>query len=119
MVILIGLHVFSLFLMYEAASNKTAVALPPQILQTAGQVPHMLVSGKTFSLIVVTVLLTSKQGVAVVCNPQGLWAMLLLGVVPVFFHAALIFFYVRQNVLLFFVKQHFTTKLLEKKIAVN
>lgn len=36
--------------MYEAGTNKTAVALPPTIVPTAGQVPHMLVSGNLFSL---------------------------------------------------------------------
>ena len=37
---------FSLFLMYEAGTKQTAMALPQTILPTAmGQVPHMLVSG--------------------------------------------------------------------------
>lgn len=41
---------FSLFLMFEAGANKTAVALPPTVLQSAGQYPPMLVSGNLFSL---------------------------------------------------------------------
>ena len=42
---------FSLFLMYEAGTKQTAMALPQTILPTAmGQVPHMLVSGNIYFL---------------------------------------------------------------------
>lgn len=40
---------FSLFLMFEAGAHKTAMAIPPTVLPTAGQYPPMLVSGNFLS----------------------------------------------------------------------